>query len=214
VQWSLRAVDVGERRFGVIVGRLMTGDFVEARNRAEKFLQGNLFSRWLAALGQLFVLTTLRESGLLVTPSGLTDIVVAHTLRLRVRLSSFARPTSQKALLALLVHRFRLLGPRCLESGELAEEPADFYAQVILALSTEELHQLLLREVGAVSALLAGAAPFPKLLEQGVPKAFGHRWFLTLPLTDVIPAADLPVYLRETAAQWRFRSDEEWQPWQ
>ncbi len=206
VQWSLTAVELKGQRIGVITARLMTGDFVEARNRAETFSQGDLFSRWLAALGQLFVLTALRESGLLVTPSGLTDLLVARSLRLRTRLSSFQRSTNQKVPLTSLLEKFRLLGPRCTEEGDLVEEPADFYAQVILALPTEELRHLLLREVGAVSAALVGAAPLPKLLEKGTPHYVGKRWFLSLPLSEVIPAADLPIYLRETVTQWQFRT--------
>ncbi len=210
VQWSLTAVEISGQRVGVITARLMTGDFVEARNRAEEFTHGDLFSRWLAALGQLFVLTTLRESGLIVSPSGLTDILVARSVRVRTRLSSFARPAPQKVSLTMLLQRFSLLGPRCTEDGELTEEPADFYAQVILATPTHELRDLLLREVGATSAILAGAAPLPKLLEKGTPRLVSKRWFLTLPLTEVIPAADLPIYLRETVAQWQFRTKEEW----
>ncbi len=206
VQWSLTAVELKGQRIGVVTARLMTGDFVEARNRAETFSQGDLFSRWLAALGQLFVLTALRESGLLVTPSGLTDLLVARSLRLRTRLSSFQRPTNRKVPLVSLLEKFRLLGPRCTEEGDLVEEPADFYAQVILALPTEELRQLLLREVGAVSAVLVGAAPLPKLLEKGTPHYVSKRWFLSLPLSEVIPAADLPIYLRETVTQWQFRT--------
>ncbi|GEM_PF-621078 len=204
MQWSLTAVEIGGQRLGVIVARLMTGDFVEARNRAENFNNSDLFSRWMAALGQLFTLTTLRESGLLVTPSGLTDIIVAHSLRLRVRLSTFSQPMKQKVPLTTILHRFRLLGPRCNEDGDIDEEPADFYAQVIVALSTDELKQLLLREVGAVSVALAGAASLPKILEKGTTYSVRRRCFLSLPLTEVIPAADLPIYLREVAAQWRF----------
>ncbi|MFN4179675.1 MAG: hypothetical protein ACK4I8_05140 [Armatimonadota bacterium] len=212
MQWSLTAAEVGGQRFGVVVARLMTGDFVEARNRAENFSQGDLFSRWLAALGQLFALTTLRESGLLVTPSGLTDIIVAHSLRVRTRLSSFSRPSNQKVPLATVLQKFRLLGPRCTEDGDIVEEPADFYAQIIVAMSSDELKQLLLREVGAVSVVLAGAVSLPKILEKGTPQVVGKRWFLTLPLTEVIPAADLPVYLREVAAQWRLKASKgEWQ---
>lgn len=212
MQWSLTAVEIGGQRFGVIVARLMTGDFVEARNRAESFSQGDLISRWIAALGQLFALTALRESGLSVTPSGLTDIIVAHSLRLRVRISTFSRPMKQKVPLATILQRFRLLGPKCSEEGDISEEPADFYAQVIVATSTDELKQLLMREVGAVSVALAGAAPLPKILEKGTPQVVGKRWFLTLPLTEVIPAADLPIYLREIAAQWRYQSPQsDWQ---
>lgn len=206
MQWSLTAVDIRGTRFGIIVARLMTGDFVEARNRAESFTIGDLFSRWLAALAQNFALTTLRESGLVVSPSGLTDILVAKTLRVRSRVSSFARPTGKKVAPAALVQRFRLLGPRCTPDGDLSEEPADFYAQVIVALSTDELRQLLLREVGAVSAVLVGAAPLPKLLDEGKPQLIGKRWFITLPLTDAIAAADLPIYLREAANRWRLRT--------
>lgn len=205
MQWSLTAVEVEGQRLGVILARLMTGDFIEARNRAENFSKGDLFSRWLAALGQLFVLTTLRESGLSVTPSGLTDIIVAHSLRVRARLSSFARPANQKVPLATLLQRFRLLGPRCTEDGDILEDPADFYAQVLVALSTDELKQLLLREVGAVSVVFVGAAPLPKILEKGTPQLVGRRYFLSFPLTEVIAAADLPVYLREVATQWRFK---------
>jgi len=167
VQWSLTAVEVEGQRLGVIVARLMTGDFVEARNRAESFSKGDLFSRWMAALGQLFTLTTLRESGLSVNPSGVTDVIVARSLRVRTRLSSFARPATQKIPLATLLQRFRLLGPRCTEDGEILEEPADFYAQVIVAMSTDELKQLLLREVGAVSVVLAGAVSLPKITGKG-----------------------------------------------
>lgn len=83
MQWSLTAVEVDGQRIGVIVARFMTGDLLEARNRAEMFSVGDLFSRWLAALGQTFTLTALRESGLIVKPSGLTDVVVHQTLRLR-----------------------------------------------------------------------------------------------------------------------------------
>ncbi|MFA0742759.1 MAG: hypothetical protein DFNUSKGM_002888, partial [Candidatus Fervidibacter sacchari] len=91
-------------------------------------------------------------------------------------------------------------------------EPADFYAQVIVAMSTDELKQLLLREVGAVSVVLAGAVSLPKILEKGTPQLVGKRWFLTLPLTEAIPAADLPIYLREVAAQWRLRAQKnDWQ---
>lgn len=205
MQWSLTAVEVEGQRLGVILARLMTGDFIEARNRAENFSKGDLFSRWLAALGQLFALTTLRESGLSVTPSGLTDIIVAHSLRVRTRLSSFARPANQKVPLATLLQRFRLLGPRCTEDGDILEDPADFYAQVLVALSTDELKQLLLREVGAVSVVFVGAAPLPKILEKGTPQLVGGRYFLSFPLTEVIAAADLPVYLREVATQWRFK---------
>ncbi|MCS3920096.1 hypothetical protein Q2T83_02340 [Fervidibacter sacchari] len=212
MQWSLTAVEVEGQRLGVIVARLMTGDFVEARNRAESFSKGDLFSRWMAALGQLFTLTTLRESGLSVNPSGVTDVIVARSLRVRTRLSSFARPATQKIPLATLLQRFRLLGPRCTEDGEILEEPADFYAQVIVAMSTDELKQLLLREVGAVSVVLAGAVSLPKILEKGTPQLVGKRWFLTLPLTEAIPAADLPIYLREVAAQWRLRAQkDDWQ---
>lgn len=205
MQWSLTTVEVEGQRRGVIVARLMTGDFVEARNRAESFKKGDLFSRWLAALGQLFVLTTLRESGLSVTLSGLTDIIVVHSLRIRTRLSSFVRPAKQKIPLVNLMQRFLLIGPRCTEEGEILEEPADFYAQTIVAVSTDELKQLLLREVGAVNIVLAGAAPLPKILEKGTPQLVKNRWFLTLPLTEIIPAADLPIYLREVVAQWRFK---------
>lgn len=205
MQWSLTAVEVEGQRLGVILARLMTGDFIEARNRAENFSKGDLFSRWLAALGQLFALTTLRESGLSVTPSGLTDIIVAHSLRVRARLSSFARPAKQKVPLATLLQRFRLLGPRCTEDGDILEDPADFYAQVLVALSTDELKQLLLREVGAVSVVFVGAAPLPKILEKGMPQLVGGRYFLSFPLTEVVAAADLPVYLREVATQWRFK---------
>ncbi|MGQ9463639.1 MAG: hypothetical protein ACUVTP_11355 [Candidatus Fervidibacter sp.] len=205
MQWSLTAVEVEGQRLGVILARLMTGDFIEARNRAENFSKSDLFSRWLAALGQLFVLTTLRESGLSVTPSGLTDIIVAHSLRVRARLSSFARPANQKVPLATLLQRFRLLGPRCTEDGDILEDPADFYAQVLVALSTDELKQLLLREVGAVSVVFVGAAPLPKILKKGTPQPVRRRYFLSFPLTEVIAAADLPVYLREVATQWRFK---------
>ncbi len=187
----------------------MTGDFVEARNRAENFNHGDLFSRWIAAFGQVFALTALRESGLSVTSSGLTDIIVAHSLRLRVRLSTFSRPTKQKVPLATILQRFRLLGPRCNEDGDILEEPADFYGQVVVALSTDELKQLLLREVGAVSVAFAGAAPLPKIFEKGTPQLVGKKWFLTLPLTEIIAAADLPIYLREVAAQWRYQSPED-----
>ncbi len=45
VQWSLTPVEMGEQRMGVIVARLMTGDLLEARNRAEMFSVGDLFSR-------------------------------------------------------------------------------------------------------------------------------------------------------------------------
>jgi len=54
--------------------------------------------------------------------------------------------------------------------------------------------------------------PLPKILEKGTPQLVGKRWFLTLPMTEAIPAADLPIYLREVAAQWRFRAQrDEWQ---
>ncbi|MCS7263665.1 MAG: hypothetical protein NZ805_02395 [Armatimonadetes bacterium] len=208
----MAAVELKGQRFGVIVARLMTGDFVEARNRAENFNHGDLFDRWIAALGQFFVLTALRESGLLVAPSGLMDIIVAHSLRLRVRLSTFSRPTKQKVPLATILQRFQLIGPRCNEDSDICEEPADFYAQVIVALSTDELKQLLMREVGAVSVAFAGAAPLPRILEKGTPSLVGKKWFLTLPLTDIIAAADLPIYLREVALQWRFQSPKDY--WQ
>lgn len=206
MQWSLTALEIGGQRFGVIVARLMTGDFVEARNRAESFNHGDLFSRWIAALGQLFTLSALRESGLLATPSGLTDIIVAQSIRLRVRLSTFSRPIKRKVPLVTILQGFRLLGPRCNEDSDIMEEPADFYAQVIVALSTDELKQLLMREVGAVSVALVGAAPLTKILEKGKLQLVGKRWFLTMSLTEVIPAADLPIYLREVAAQWRYQS--------
>ncbi|MFA0733227.1 MAG: hypothetical protein LKKZDAJK_001363 [Candidatus Fervidibacter sp.] len=202
MQWSLTAVEVDGQRIGVIVARLMTGDLLEARNRAEMFSVGDLFSRWVAALGQTVTLTALRESGLIVKPSGLTDVVVHQTLRLRTRLSTFARPVG-KVPLASLVQRFVLLGPRCTPDGDLAEDPADFYAQVIVALATEELRQVLAREVGAVSAVLVGAAPLTKLLEEGKPQPVARKWFLTMPLSRLFPAADLPVVLRETALYFR-----------
>lgn len=205
MQWTPTAVEVSGVRFVVIHTRLMTGDFVQARNRAEEFSSGDMFSRWLTALSQHFSLTVLRESGLLVTPSGLMDIIVAQTVRVRVRLSSFARPAG-KVSLASLLQRFRLLGPRCTPDGDVNEEPADFYAQVIFAMSTDEIRQLLLREVGAVSAVLVGASPFPKLLDEGKPQMVGRRWFLTLPLLSAIPASDLPIYLRETAARLRAKA--------
>jgi hypothetical protein len=190
---------------GVVVARLMTGDFVEARNRAEMFAVGDLFSRWLAALGQTFALTALRESGLLVAPSGLTDLVVMQTLRVRVRVSTFARPTN-KVTPHALIQRFALLGPRCTPDGEVTEEPADFYAQVVIALSTNELRQLFAREVGTVSAVLVGAAALPQVLERGTPRPVAGKWFVTLPLTDAIAAADLPIYLREAAARLQLRN--------
>jgi hypothetical protein len=202
VQWSLTAVEMGDQRMGVIVARLMTGDLLEARNRAEMFSVGDLFSRWVAALGQVVTLTTLRESGLIVKPSGLTDVIVAETLRLRTRLSTFARPASKVAL-ADLLQRFVLLGPRCTPDGDLTEDPADFYAQVILALATQDLRAVLAREVGVVRAVLVGAAPLPKLLEHGKPQPVARKWFLTMPFTHLVPAADLPVYLRETALYLR-----------
>ncbi|MCS7191855.1 MAG: hypothetical protein NZ937_02575 [Armatimonadetes bacterium] len=205
MQWSLTAVEIGERRLGLIIARLMTGDFVEARNRAENFNHGDLFSRWIAALGQVFTLTALRESGLLVTPSGLTDIIIARSIRLRVRLSTFSQPAKQKVPLMTILQHFCLLGPRCNEDGDIEEEPADFYGQVIVALSTEELKQLLLREVGALSAVFVGAVPLPKILEKGTPRLVKKKRFLCMPLTEVIPAADLPVYLREVVTEWRFR---------
>lgn len=208
MQWSLTAVEVGGQRMGVIVARLMTGDLVEARNRADMFSVGDLFSRWLAALGQTFVLTALQESGLIVKPSGLTDIIVHYTVRLRTRLSTFARPVGKVAL-ATLLQRFVLLGPRCTPDGDLAEDPADFYAQVIVALATEELRQVLAREVGAVSAVLVGAAPLPKLLEEGKPQPVARKWFLTMPLPCLFSAADLPVVLRETALYLRLHHREQ-----
>ncbi|MDW8026686.1 MAG: hypothetical protein RMK18_12620, partial [Armatimonadota bacterium] len=82
----------------------------------------------------------------------------------------------------------------------------------IVALSTDELKQLLMREVGAVSVAFAGAAPLPRILEKGTPSLVGKKWFLTLPLTDIIAAADLPIYLREVALQWRFQSPKDY--WQ
>ncbi len=63
----------------------------------------------------------------------------------------------------------------------------------------EELRQVLVREVGAISAVLVGAAPLPKLLKEGKPHPVARKWFLTMPLTHTIAAADLPLYLRETA---------------
>jgi len=208
VRWSLTAVEVDGQRIGVIVARLMTGDLLEARNRAEMFPVGDLFSRWVAALGQVVTLTALRESGLIVKPSGLTDVIVAEALRLRTRLSTFARPVGKVAL-ATLLQRFVLLGPRCTPDGDLAEDPADFYAQVIVALATEELRQVLAREVGAVSAVLAGAAPLTKLLEEGKPQPVARKWFLTMPLSRLFPAADLPVVLRETALYLRLHQREQ-----
>jgi len=101
------------------------------------------------------------------------------------------------------VQRFVLLGPRCTPDGDLAEDPADFYAQVIVALATDELRQVLAREVGAISAVLVGAAPLTKLLEEGKPQPIARKWFLTMPLSRLFPAADLPVVLRETDLYFR-----------
>jgi hypothetical protein len=36
-------------------------------------------------------------------------------------------------------------------------------------------------------------------LEHGKPQPVARKWFLTMPLAQAIAAADLPVYLRETA---------------
>jgi len=168
MQWSLTAVEVEGHRMGVIVARLMTGDLVEARNRAEMFPAGDLFSRWLAALGQTLTLTALRESGLLVKPSGLTDLVIHQSVRLRTRLSTFAHPVG-KVPLASLVQRFALLGPRCTPEGDLAEDPADFYAQVIVALATEELPPSAGTRGGGYQRRLGGCRPTAEIVGAGQP---------------------------------------------